>query len=199
MLPDTNYVAFDSENGVWHTSLPESLCNSKAVFETLWQLHPAEYPVIFLHGREVKLPRWQQAYGHDYHFSGKASKAKPVPNILMPYLDWARRNIDHRLNGMLLNWYDADFGHYIGAHRDSEQGLIATSNIIMISLGEKRITRFRPVKGRGYYDVEVDNGGVVVMNLTTNQHYKHEVPKFKRYNGRRISITLRSFAATINK
>ena len=187
------YIAFDSDNGVWQQSLPASLCNSGIKFEDLWRLHPKDFPTIFLHGREVKLPRWQQAYGRDYHFSGKYSKASAVPSLLETYLLWARETIDDRLNGLLLNWYDAELGHYIGAHRDSQRGLIENSHIVMISLGGSRVMRFRPINRSGFQDVEINNGSVLTMNLKTNQHYKHEVPKLKRYQGRRISITLRCF------
>ena len=80
-----------------------------------------------MHGRFVKIPRWQQAYGVDYRFSGKVSKALPIPVLLTPLVVWAKNQIDDRLNGMLLNWYDADLGHYIGRHRDS----------IVLAVGQK--------------------------------------------------------------
>ena len=193
MNPHPNYIAFDSDHGIWQQRLPQNLCDITDNFDLLWQLHPNEFPTIFLHGRQVKLPRWQQAYGHDYHFSGKSSKAKKTPKILQPYLDWAVDEIDSKFNGILLNWYDATLGHYIGAHRDSHSGLVNDSKIVMMSLGESRMTRFRPVAGSGYRDIEVNNGDVLIMPLSTNQHYKHEIPKFKRYQGKRISITLRCF------
>ena len=116
-----------------------------------------------------------------------------MPNLLRPYLLWAQSNIDQRLNGMLLNWYDGQCGHYIGSHRDSTKGLIDNSVIVMVSLGGIRVTRFRPLRGSGYQDIEVGNGDVLVMDLQTNQHYKHEIPKSKRYLDKRISITLRCF------
>ncbi len=171
----------------------KNLYGSTSNFNRLWQLHPEDFPSIFLHGRQVKLPRWQQAYGRDYYFSGKPSKALAIPKSLKPYLEWGQKKIDPNLNGMLLNWYDAEFGHYIGAHRDSHVGLIEDSQIVMISLGGGRITRFRPVHGNGYKDIEVNDGDILIISLATNQHYKHEVPKLKRYQEKRISITLRCF------
>ena len=73
-------------------------------------------PRILIHGRWVAIPRWQQAYGADYHFSGQTNKAMPVPPILAPLQAWAQDAIDPRINGLLVNWYDADLKHYIGAH-----------------------------------------------------------------------------------
>src|SRR4051812_11899242 len=85
--------------------LPQALALSSGQFETLWGSHPSTFPVIKMHGRLVKIPRWQQAYGVDYRFSGQVSKALPIPELLAPLLVWAKNEIDERLNGVLLNWY----------------------------------------------------------------------------------------------
>lgn len=48
---------------ILETRLPESVLLSNADFETLWSLHPEHYDTIMMHGKSVRLPRWQQAYG----------------------------------------------------------------------------------------------------------------------------------------
>lgn len=192
MYPGFKFAPLDPHTGIWQGCLPVDLCTA-GVFDSLWALHPDDFPSIFLHGRKVALPRWQQAYGQDYLFSGQASKALAVPAELMPFLEWARQAIDPRFNGALLNWYDGALGHYIGAHRDSTIGLADDSVIVMISLGEARVTRLRPAGGKGFTDFDSANGSVIVLPLTTNRRFKHEVPRFKRHTCRRISITLRSF------
>lgn len=193
MITESTEINFNSNHGVLRLKLPDELFVQQAVFNKLWLLHPAEFPSIFLHSRQVALPRWQQAYGRSYFFSGQSSRAKSVPAILKPYLIWAQQRIDQRLNGMLLNWYDSRAGHYIGAHRDSTSGLVIDSPIVMISLGGSRVMRFRPLGQSGYKDVEIDNGDVIVMPFSTNKYYKHEIPRFKRHQDKRISITLRCF------
>ncbi len=62
--------------------LPEGLRFDAAGFEELWCLHPGGYHVIKMHGRAVATPRWQQAYGADYHYTGQTNRALPVPPIL---------------------------------------------------------------------------------------------------------------------
>ena len=59
----------------------------------------------------------------------------PFQQILQPCLAWARVAIDERLNGLLLNWYDAELAHRIVAHRDSIAGLVEGAPIVTISLG----------------------------------------------------------------
>ena len=68
------------------------------------------------------------------------------------------------------------------------------SDIATISLGEARIFRMRPWKKRGYTDIEVTHGDVLVIPWATNQAWTHEVPHFARFRERRISITLRAFS-----
>ncbi len=174
--------------------LPDQLLRSgREEFEALWRLHPEKSNEILIHGRMVPIPRWRQAFGRHYHFSGTVNEALPVPDLLAPYLAWVRDAIDARLNGLLLNWYASDRGHYIGAHRDSREGLVAGSPIVTISLGDTRTFRLRPLKEKGFVDFEASHGTVFVMPWETNLGVKHEVPHTARAKGRRISITARAF------
>jgi alkylated DNA repair dioxygenase AlkB len=141
----------------------------------------------------VRTPRWQQAFGRDYHYTGQVNSAIPVSPILEPLLAWASGAIDARLNGILVNWYDGQKGHYIGAHRDSTIKMIEGVPIVTISLGEERAFRLRPWKGTGFIDIPVRNGTVIVMPHITNKHWTHEVPHSHNRTGRRISVTLRGF------
>ncbi|WP_020568985.1 alpha-ketoglutarate-dependent dioxygenase AlkB [Neolewinella persica] len=162
--------------------------------ETLWELHPEEFHTLMMHGKEVKTPRWQQAYGYSYEYSGSRNNALPIPEILEPFLAWGQQNVDPRLNGLLLNWYDGTAGHYMGPHRDARKGLVPDSPIVTISRGEERIFRIRPWQGDGYRDTLLTDGSVLVMPWATNLSWTHEIPKMKKYLGRRISVTLRAFA-----
>ncbi|MEL7160532.1 MAG: alpha-ketoglutarate-dependent dioxygenase AlkB [Bacteroidota bacterium] len=162
-------------------------------FSALWESHPAEYHRIVMHGKEVRTPRWQQAYGHNYQYSGSRNNALPITPSLAPFLTWCRQHVDARLNGLLLNWYDGQLGHYIGAHRDSTIGLVKDCPIVTISLGEERIFRMRPHGGSGYQDFSVRHGDALVIPAATNTKWTHEIPKFKRYQGKRISVTVRGY------
>jgi alkylated DNA repair dioxygenase AlkB len=173
--------------------LPEPLHADEQGFESLWSMHPDEYHRIMIHGREVETPRWQQAYGEDYHYTGQVNKALPLPASLEPLLAWAHSAIDPRLNGLLLNWYDGRLDHYIGAHRDSTTLMMPGAPIVTVSLGEERTFRLRPWKGKGYRDFRAADGAVFILPYATNEAWTHEVPHSARRRGRRISITLRAF------
>src|SRR5262245_16641753 len=123
---------------VWRGELPAELMPEQGVFDEFWNLHPGDFPEGKFYGKLVKCPRWQQAFGRDYRFSGNTSIAMPLPELVQPYLKWVRVAIDARLNGVLVNWYDGALGHYIGPHRDSRAGLVKGSPIATLSLGEER-------------------------------------------------------------
>ncbi|MFO0890978.1 MAG: alpha-ketoglutarate-dependent dioxygenase AlkB [Isosphaeraceae bacterium] len=179
----------------FHTGhLPEGLLLDAARFEELWSLHPEEYHVIQMHGRPVRTPRWQQAYGRDYHYTGHVNAALPMLAELEPLVAWAREAIDARLNGALLNWYDGELDHYIGPHHDSTKGLVVGSPIVTVSLGQERTFRLTQPKTKDRRDFSAVDGAVFVTPWETNKTWKHQVLKSARLKGRRISVTLRAFA-----
>jgi alkylated DNA repair dioxygenase AlkB len=178
----------------FHTGrAPAERLPSAIEFDRLWSLHPTDYHEIVIHGRPVKTPRWQQAYGRDYHYTNQTNTALPVPAELSPWLDWVKQSIDDRLNGILLNWYDGALGHYIGKHRDSTANMIVGAPIVTISLGETRLFRLRQWKGDRTLDFQATSGTVFVLPFDTNQAWTHEVPKSTKYTGKRISLTFRGF------
>jgi alkylated DNA repair dioxygenase AlkB len=176
--------------------LPDALRWDAKAFEAAWAMHPEEKHEIMMHGRLVAVPRWQQAYGADYHYTGRINRALPVPPLVEPLMNWVRANIEPRTNGALLNWYEGP-GHYIGPHHDSVRQMAAGSPIVTVSFGETRT--FRLTKGKGEsaraLDFLATDGTVFVMPYDTNRAWKHGVPKSARYKGRRISVTFRSFEA----
>ncbi|AGC43334.1 oxidoreductase, 2OG-Fe(II) oxygenase family protein [Myxococcus stipitatus DSM 14675] len=173
--------------------LPRELVPDAEGFQALWELHPSEFHEIMIHGRQVPTPRWQQAYGADYHYTGRVNRALPLVAPMEAWLAWARETFDVRLNGLLLNWYDGTVGHYIGKHRDSDVHRVEGSPIVTLSFGEDRAFRMRPWRGEGFTDIPAVNGGVIVISWTTNRAFTHEVPASARARGRRISVTLRAF------
>lgn len=175
--------------------IPETDWLIASFFAALWDLRPAERPWIMIHGRLVQVPRWQQAYEQDYRFSGRVSTALPIPAVLEPLWLWVQQEIDPRLSGLLLNWYDGATGHYIGAHHDKTTGLIPDSPIVTVSFGASRIFRLTHGKtpDRTVRNFEVTAGTVLVMPWNTNKEWKHEVPHRKCDTGRRVSVTFRAF------
>lgn len=173
----------DGRHAFFSGRLPDALAMDANRFESLWAVHPEEYHVIQMHGRPVKTPRWQQAYGRDYHYTGRVNAALPVPSLLEPLLAWAKDAFHAHLNGILLNWYDGQLGHYIGPHHDSIKGMVAGAPIVTVSLGEERVFRLTLPKTKERRDFPAADGTVFVMPYDTNLAWKHEVPKSARVGG----------------
>lgn len=186
----------DSVHRLYSGTLPSDLTPTEPTLRDLWDLHPPELPELTIHGRTVKAPRWQQAYARDYRCAGQVSVALPVPPLLEPFLAWSQRELDGRLNGLLLNWYDTRLGHYIGPHRDKTAGLVKGAPIVTISLGAERVFRLRAWGERwaGPRVSRATHGALFVMPFGTNQAWTHGVPHLASSRGRRISVTVRAFA-----
>jgi len=185
-------VVMNTGDLFWVGCLPKSVLDEVS-FDALWDLHPAHFPEILIHGRRVKTPRWSQAFGRDYRFSGQLAQAGSIPSLLNGVLDWSREAIDDHLNGLLLNWYDGSLGHYIGKHRDKTTGMVVGSPIVTVSFGEARVFRLREWKGTETIDFVAEHGSVFVVPYEMNKRWTHEVPKAARYLGKRVSVTMRAF------
>ena len=189
----------DDSHSIWLGALPANLHFDTSKFEALWAMHPPEYHRIRMGGRWVDTPRWQQAYGADYRYTGHINRALPTPALLAPLLRYATQHIDPRLNGLLLNWYDAERGHYIGRHRDKPTDLVPGAPIVTLSFGAGRTFRLRPWKGRGKIDISLGDGAVVIIPFDTNTLWTHEVPLFAHDRGCRVSVTIRAFTKTLDE
>jgi alkylated DNA repair dioxygenase AlkB len=200
--PKVRFKRHELGSGHWIVlgRLDSELVPTAEQFEIIWAMHPENYPEITIRGRKVLLPRWQQAYGHDYAFSDQVAEALEIPLVFGAYLAWCQAAIDSRLNGLLVNWYDGRQRHYIGPHHDEAGELVAGSPIVTLSLGEERLfrlscrgTRRRAASIAATHDFMIETGSVVIIPWETNLVWKHAVPNFARYTKRRISITVRAF------
>lgn len=189
----TTHPILNEEHVVHCGVAPESWCPDEMAFEQWWDLHPEALGKIVIHGKTIDTPRWQQAYGRDYQFSGQTNIARALTPQMVSVLLWCQTHIDPNLNGLLLNWYDGELEHYIGPHRDSIKGLIKGTPIVTISLGASRRFRMRPYQGKGFVDFPVHHRDILIVPWSTNLAFTHEVPRSKREIGRRISITARAF------
>ena len=188
--------------------LPDHLIPSPDQFEQMWNQHPEERGKVIIYGQEKTIPRYQQSYLQSYKFSGVESKAKDLPAIFQPYLDWCNLtyNLTHNLtppdlsprysyNQVLLNWYHPE--HYIGTHWDDESQLVPNSPIATISFGQSRKFRIRDREKKIVKDIQTGHGTVLIMGGKFQKEFKHEIVKVtgKKLESmdRRISFTARIF------
>jgi alkylated DNA repair dioxygenase AlkB len=174
--------------------LPSEIVPDVKRFREIWAMRPTEPSIIRIGSKKVRVPRFDKAYGRDYPFSWSVAVADPVPDILAPFLTWAKENIEPSANGLFVNWHDASLGQYHGHHRDYERGVIKGTPITTIWLGLPRVFRLRPYPvEKPAIDINVHHGHVIVIPWETNQNWYHEIPKLARNRGLQISVKIRSF------
>lgn len=109
----------DSWIDLWYSRAAEAVD-----FDELWDLHPEHRGTIKIFGKETKVPRWQQSYEREYHFSGMMHEAIPLPDPFRPFLDEIlETKYGDGFNEILVNWYQ-DGSDYIGAHSDDERQMV---------------------------------------------------------------------------
>ena len=185
--------------------------------QSLWEARPEEPTRGVIMGRQVDFPRRTAAFGVDYRYTGQVQRSAPLERAPAP-LQEATAAL-HRvqgleaLNALLVNWYDATKGEYMGAHSDDEKELIRSAPVLSLSwttAGHYRRFRFTPKKhvadalapdawGFGPGCLPLRNGCLVVMGGLCQSTHKHELMKptkaLGESGGRRINLTLRAFGA----
>lgn len=190
-VPDLVEHRLDESSRFYSGRVPAGVVSAE-IGDRLWALRPTEPQSIAMHGKRVLIPRRQQAFGADYHFSGQTSRALPVPVTLQPLWQWVRTAIEPKANAILVNWYEGSLGHYIGPHRDSTKDMIQDAPIITVSLGASRLFRLKRWKGGERYAFPADAGAVFILPYNTNRLWTHEVPHRSSDRGNRISVTFRA-------
>lgn len=193
---DTPSAVLQKHGPAWIQTgrLPDHLSVDDQLFQELLALHPPELGKIKMFGKVIDTPRYQANYGQEYYYTGIPHPANPIPH---PYLEdlmaWVSQHSGHEYRQLIINWY-MDGRHYIGAHSDSEKGIISNSPIYSITLGPKCTRDFQiisiPTK-KVVHQIPLTHEDVLIMGGSMQKCYKHAVPKTNAIVGPRINVTFR--------
>ena len=195
--------------------------SSATDFEQTWATHPPHKPTGKMYGKAVTFHRYQQQYGYDYKFTGQVAAALPLTAAPMPAAAVlnALRSVEAAAepqNSALFNFYDGG-SDYMGAHSDKEGQLHRGAPILSLSWCNPRThqRRFRLLPKKEVHDacvpsawrasglkgatVQLGDGDLIVMGGACQTTHTHEVmqarsKELSEQHGRRINITVRSFA-----
>ncbi|REG84326.1 alkylated DNA repair dioxygenase AlkB [Marinomonas pollencensis] len=147
-----------------------------------------------MYGREVSVPRRVAFLGDAglcYHYSGKDHYAHGWPDWLLSTKQEAESLSGQAFNCVLLNWYQ-DGSDYMGWHSDSEPVLGPAPVVAMLSLGAQREFLFR-LKGNHKikWQLSLEDESWLVMAASTQALWQHSLPKRKKVQEERISLTFR--------
>lgn len=171
--------------------------------DELWSSHPVGFQKIKMFGKDIEIPRYQQAYGRSYRFSGIETEALEetalIERIQRELNVLSEETEDFKFNMCLCNWYEPE--HYIGPHSDDTRQLVPGSPIACLSWGATRVFTLTSKAKTDTCSVvkkkriTINSGDLIIMGGDCQGTHKHEIEKLKKgeARGNRVSLTFRCF------
>lgn len=152
-------------------------------------------PEVGMFGRRFRSPRLAAWYGDPgavYRYSGMVNRPLPWLEELAELKTCLEDRFDTRLNSVLLNLY-RNGNDAMGWHSDDEPELGLEPCIVSVSLGGTRRFRLRHRFDPAVKPVFIDlsHGSVMVMGGSTQNNWKHALPRTRRPVEPRINLTYR--------
>jgi len=155
----------------------------KSEIEFLYNECPNTKHKIKIFDKMVDIPRYQQAYGRDYPYSGTVSKSKPMPTVIKKLVKEINKIYPKvNFNMCLVNWYLTG-NDYIDFHADDENLFEENVPIVGITFceGLPRKLRFKEKKTKKTVkDVPLYNGSLYSMEGKFQKEFLHGIPKQKK-------------------
>jgi alkylated DNA repair dioxygenase AlkB len=145
-------------------------------------------------GNLIPVPRlesWVADEGLDYTYSGIHHEPDPWIDELVELRDLSSSHAETRFNSVLCNLY-RDGSDGVDWHADDEPEFGPMPVIASWSLGATRRFDLRRVDDHSNkVELELHHGDLVIMSGTTQELWRHRVPKTKKPVGERINLTFR--------
>jgi alkylated DNA repair dioxygenase AlkB len=170
------------------------LGDAAAVTQTLRAEIPWEQHRLQLFGREVASPRlscWMGDADAVYTYSRTRFVPRPWTPLVAELRDGLQALTAQRFNSVLCNLY-RDGSDAMALHSDDEPELGPRPLIASLSFGATRRFRLRHKRDPALrLDLDLPSGSLLLMSGTTQQHYRHDLPRSARVSQARINLTFR--------
>ena len=149
---------------------------------------------ILMFGKRIPQPRltaWYGDPGAAYSYSGIKLSPAPWTETLKTIKDEIEQACQFHFNSALVNLY-RDGRDSMGWHQDDEKELGKNPTIASLSLGARRVFRFRH-NDRSYapLSIELGSGSLLLMRGKTQHIWAHSIPKTTKILPPRLNITFR--------
>ena len=143
-----------------------------------------------MYDRDVDVPRLVASY---------KLPGERLPAVLTEAAERAAGATGTPFNSVGLNFY-RNGRDSVAPHNDHLYEIVARHPIVLISLGATRLmtirskTPFDSARGklrRRIFDLDLEDGSLLLMSYETQLHYDHGIPKTGAAVGPRISVALR--------
>ncbi|WP_300438645.1 alpha-ketoglutarate-dependent dioxygenase AlkB [Christiangramia sp.] len=165
------------------------------LYHHLWNYTGWKQDTIKLFGKELLQPRLSILFGEAgkvYKYSG----LRMHPQEFSEELKMIQTRCETlfapvKFNVCLANLY-RDGNHSMGWHADDEKELGVNPVIASISLGAERIFHLKHTKIKtARYKIRLQHGSLLLMKGTTQEFWKHQLPKTRKIDSPRINLTFR--------
>ncbi len=186
----------DTERGLRVRHWPHfyEAARARETFNVLRDTLPWEQEEVVMMGKKTKAARLTATFGDhaglSYGYAGVKKGALPWTPLLAKIKAEADAAAGATTNYAVLNLYRDGHDH-IGWHADKEADLVSGAPILSFSLGAERDFLLKPNDDGETVKVTLGSGSLLTMEGTTQQYYKHSVPKRLRCKTPRINITFR--------
>jgi alkylated DNA repair dioxygenase AlkB len=153
-----------------------------------------------MYGREIAFPRltaWYGDRGATYSYSGVSNEPSPWIRSLQIVRDRLTAALGVKFNSVLLNLYRSGQDS-LSWHSDDEPELGPEPVIASVSLGATRRFSLKHMATGKTITVPLQHGSLLVMSGSTQNCWKHQVPKEGNAAGERINLTFRVIDAQRN-
>lgn len=167
---------------------------SNTIYENLLKETFWKQDEITVYGKKHLQPRLTALYGEDQK-AYSYSNIKMVPNAWTPLLQNLKSKVENicgvSFNVVLLNYYRNEKDGN-GWHADNEKELGKNPTIASLSFGASRVFQLKHNEDKTLKrNLILENGSLLIMKGTTQEFWKHQIPKSLKLTGSRINLTFR--------
>lgn len=171
-----------------------NLETSNLYFKTLFETIKWQQDNITFFGKTYKQPRLTALYGNN-NKSYSYSNITMQPHLFTKELKVIKAEIEkitqHNFTTCLLNLY-RNGNDSNGWHSDDEKELGINPTIASISFGAERVFQLKHKTDKGLkHKLTLKHGSLLIMKGTTQEFWKHQIPKTKKEVKPRINLTFR--------
>ena len=168
---------------------------SNFLFNTLRKEIQWQQDNIKLFGKTYKQPRLTALYAENekpYSYSNITMYPESFFKELEQIKSDVEEMIAHKFTTCLANLYRTG-NDSNGWHSDNEKELGHNPVIASLSLGATRSFQLKHKTDSSLrFNIELPSGSLLIMKGTTQEFWKHQIPKTKKHVGERINLTFRT-------
>ena len=168
---------------------------SNFLFNTLRKEIQWQQDNIKLFGKTYKQPRLTALYAENekpYSYSNITMYPESFFKELEQIKSDIEEKIAHKFTTCLANLYRTG-NDSNGWHSDNEKELGRNPVIASLSLGATRSFQLKhKTDSSQRFNIELPSGSLLIIKGTTQEFWKHRIPKTKKHVGERINLTFRT-------